>query len=591
MIDNNDKKEHVTPNRGVLKNLKSTYKYARNGKKYLFLFLLINIVMMVISVIMPVIAAKRLVVLTSSLFDKLLGLILLVFVIEIFRNITRYIYNYVYNKFYYDVRRNLQIELARETLKLTQEELNTNSSGIFIERINNDTDSLTDIFTTLIDYLISIIGNIGVLIAVFFINIYIGIAYVLFIAVIVLYNKYASNINYKNRREWKKSREKTGGFISEIVRGAKDIKILDAEESFLKKANMNLEETNKVSYKYQRTKAKLRLFGGSIRDLSDLGISILIYLSLVSGWLTIESAIVIYNYHGQLTWTADWIEQIYEIIKQFNLAANRIFGILEEEEFKKEKFGTKKLENFDGNIEFRNVYFSYEDDIPILKGLNLKINANETVGFVGASGAGKSTIFNLISALNKIKAGQILFDGVSIDELDKASIRGNLSVISQNAYIFNMSILDNLKIVKMDSTFEEIKEACRLACLDEFIESLPDKYDTIVGEGGVTLSGGQKQRLAIARALLLKTEILLFDEATSALDNETQTKIQEAISNLKGEYTILIIAHRLSTVIDSDKIYVIDDGRVEAVGNHDYLMENSKVYSKLYKKESEQVNK
>ena len=148
-----------------------------------------------------------------------------------------------------------------------------------------------------------------------------------------------------------------------------------------------------------------------------------------------------------------------------------------------------------------------------------------------------------------------------------------------------MSIMDNLKVVKMNSTEEEIKEACRLACLDDFIESLLDKYDTIVGEGGVTLSGGQKQRLAIARALLLKTEILLFDEATSTLDNETQTKIQEAINNLKGEYTILIIAHRLSTVIDSDKIFVIEDGKVESEGTHNYLIKHSNVYDRLYNKE------
>ena len=151
-----------------------------------------------------------------------------------------------------------------------------------------------------------------------------------------------------------------------------------------------------------------------------------------------------------------------------------------------------------------------------------------------------------------------------------------------------MSILDNLKIVKSDATLDEIKEVCHLASLDNFINSLPDKYDTIVGEGGVSLSGGQKQRLAIARALLLKTEILLFDEATSALDNETQSKIQEAIHNIKGEYTILMIAHRLSTVIDCDKIFVIDDGKVEAVGNHEYLLQNSKVYQKLYKKETEE---
>lgn len=584
----NLEKEKNAFNRSIWKNLKSTYKYAKKGKKYLFWFLFINFVLTIISVIIPVIIAKRMVALTSGLFEKLLGLVILIFIIEVLRNIIRYLYNYVYNKFYYDVRKNLQIELTRETLKLSQDELNHNSSGVFIERINNDTDNLTDIFTTLIDYIINIIGKIGILISVFLINIYLGFAYVAFIIIIITYNKFTSNINYRNRKDWKNNREKTSGFISEIVRGAKDIKILDSEESFLTKASEYMEETNKVSYKYQRSKAKLRMYGGSIKDICDLGINLLIYYLLISNGLTIEEAIIIFNYHNQLTWTADLIEQIYGILKQFNLAANRIFGILEESEFKIEKFGNRKLENFSGNIEFKDVFFSYQDDIPVLKGLNFQIKANETVGFVGYSGSGKTTIFNLISALNRKISGEILFDGVSIDELDKTSIRGNLSVISQNAYIFNMSIMDNLKIVKREATDEEVKEACHLAYLDDFIESLPEGYNTIVGEGGVSLSGGQKQRLAIARALLLKTEILLFDEATSALDNQTQMKIQKAIHNLKGEYTILMIAHRLSTVIDCDKIFVIDDGKVEAVGNHNYLLQNSKIYQQLYKKEAEE---
>ncbi len=584
----NLEKEKNAFNRSIWKNLKSTYKYAKKGKKYLFWFLFINFVLTIISVIIPVIIAKRMVALTSGLFEKLLGLVILIFIIEVLRNIIRYLYNYVYNKFYYDVRKNLQIELTRETLKLSQDELNHNSSGVFIERINNDTDNLTDIFTTLIDYIINIIGKIGILISVFLINIYLGFAYVAFIIIIITYNKFTSNINYRNRKDWKNNREKTSGFISEIVRGAKDIKILDSEESFLTKASEYMEETNKVSYKYQRSKAKLRMYGGSIKDICDLGINLLIYYLLISNGLTIEEAIIIFNYHNQLTWTADLIEQIYGILKQFNLAANRIFGILEESEFKIEKFENRKLENFSGNIEFKDVFFSYQDDIPVLKGLNFQIKANETVGFVGYSGSGKTTIFNLISALNRKISGEILFDGVSIDELDKTSIRGNLSVISQNAYIFNMSIMDNLKIVKREATDEEVKEACHLAYLDDFIESLPEGYNTIVGEGGVSLSGGQKQRLAIARALLLKTEILLFDEATSALDNQTQMKIQKAIHNLKGEYTILMIAHRLSTVIDCDKIFVIDDGKVEAVGNHNYLLQNSKIYQQLYKKEAEE---
>lgn len=571
--------------RGVLKNLKSTYKYAKSGRLYLYLFLFTQVVFTILAVVIPIITARRLVLLTSGVFDKLFVIFIIIFIMEISRNLTKYISSYAYNKFYYDVRRNLQIELTRETLKITQEELNTTSSGVFIERINNDTDSLTDVFASLINQVTTIIGNLGILVTIFFINKYIFLAYFSFIIIIIAFNRYSSNINYMNRKKLKKEREKTGGFISEIVRGSKDVKILNAEESFLKKADQYLKKASDMSYKYHMERAKYGAFSGTIRDTADLGIGILICVSLISKTLGIESALIIYSYHYQILYTADIIESIYEILKQFNLSANRIFGVLEEKEFNKEVFGNKKLKNFNGNIEFRNVSFSYEDNIPVLKDLSLKIDANQTVGFVGPSGAGKSTIFNLISAINKVDSGEILFDGINISELDKESIRGNLSVISQNAYIFNMSIMENLKIVKSNATNKEVKEACRLACLDDFIESLPNKYNTIVGEGGVTLSGGQRQRLAIARALLLKTEILLFDEATSALDNRTQSKIQEAISNLKGEYTILIIAHRLSTVINADKIFVIVDGAVEEEGTHSYLIKNSKTYNKLYDKE------
>lgn len=581
-----EEKSVKTQDRGLLKNLKSTYKYAKKGRKYLWLFLVINVLMTIISVVAPVLGAQRLLALTNNNFQKLLVFIVAIFALEIFRNICHLVYNYTYSKFYYDVRKNLQMELVRETLKITQHDLNNNSSGVFIERISGDTNSLTDIFTTLIDYIVSIIGNLGILVTVLFINWWLGLIYIFIIIVVIFYNKFASKINYKNRKEWKKSREKTGGFISEIVRGAKDVKILDAEESFLVKASEYMSETNKISYNYEITREVLRLLGGSLRDTGDLIISIFIFIFLSNGVLSIANAIIIYSYHNQLISTANWIEQIFEIVRQYNLSANRIFGILEENEFSKEHFGSKKLKKFEGNIEFKDVNFGYEENLPVLKGMNFKIKANETVGFVGPSGTGKTTIFNLISALERTEKGLITFDGVDINTLDKSSIRGNLSVISQNAYIFNMSIGDNLKVVKQNATEKEIKEACHLACLDDFIETLPNKYDTIVGEGGVTLSGGQKQRLAIARALLLKTEILLFDEATSALDNATQSKIQEAISNLKGEYTILIVAHRLSTVIDADRILVVNDGVIEASGSHKELLKKSKTYQELYEKEA-----
>ena len=248
------------------------------------------------------------------------------------------------------------------------------------------------------------------------------------------------------------------------------------------------------------------------------------------------------------------------------------------------------VKKLNGNIVFDKVSFSYDDEQSVLKNMSFEVEANKTVAFVGKSGAGKTTIFNLISKLYDADSGEIILDKYNIKDLDRDSIRGNLSIISQNPYIYNMSIRENLQIIKTDATEKDIKKACKMACLHDFVMTLKDGYDTIVGEGGVTLSGGQKQRLAIARAFLLKTKIILFDEATSALDNETQKEITKAIENMKGDYTVLIIAHRLSTVQNADKIFVIDNGKVVDSGTRNYLLKNCKVFKKLYETELEDEN-
>ena len=302
--------------------------------------------------------------------------------------------------------------------------------------------------------------------------------------------------------------------------------------------------------------------------------------------LTAAYALIIWQYHWRVIYLSDGIGDLLEVIKDFNLSATRVFEIISSPNFEKEKFGNKHIDKVEGNFEFKNVDFSYDSNATeVLHNLSFKVNANETVAFVGKSGAGKSTIFSLLAKMYDVDSGSITIDDVDIKELDKDTIRGNITIISQNPYIFNLSVKDNFKLVKANATDAEIKKACKMACLSDFIENLPNKYDTIIGEGGINLSGGQRQRLAIARALIQKTEIILFDEATSALDNETQSNIQKAIANMKGEYTLLMIAHRLSTIVNADRILFIENGHIIAEGTHKQLLKNCKSYKKLYESE------
>ena len=230
-------------------------------------------------------------------------------------------------------------------------------------------------------------------------------------------------------------------------------------------------------------------------------------------------------------------------------------------------------------------YRKEEDNV--LNGLTMNLQPNKKIAIVGKSGQGKSTIFNLLMRYFDTTIGKIKINGTDIKELTEESLRKNISIIRQNPYLFNQSILENFKMVKPNATLEEIRNVCKKAYIDDYIMSLPKKYNTIIGEGGINLSGGQKQRVAIARTLLKNSKVILFDEATSALDNESQEYIKKTIDDLVSTHTIIIVAHRLSTIMDSDIIYLIDKGKVSASGNHKELMKKSPLYNKLYNPEVE----
>ena len=569
----------------IFNYLKKTYQYAKQDKKYLFFFLIGSILLSVINVVAPLLSARQILYLTNEFWTQLFAVTLLIFGTEIFRNVCIHINNYFINKYFYSVKKNIQLDVSSKILQIQTGVLQANSSGTFIERAGNDTDTLSDIFIQGIDYLTYLISVIGVLFSILFLNTAIFFLYLLFVVLLFFAQKFAAKKIQEKNKIRKKKRDIASGFISELVRGAKDIKLLNAEKSFLNKTDQVIQELGEANYSWARTRSWFRFLNGDLRDLLDLGILLLGIYFITHKELEVATMLIILSYRGHIISISSNLEHFYDIIKQFELAAERIFEILEGEKYPKEVFGNKHISKIEGNIAFKNVFFGYEEDDMVLKNISFQIHPNETVSFVGKSGSGKSTIFNLISALYKPNAGEITFDGIPLNQLDKTSIRKNMSVISQNPYIFNMSIRENLTIIKEDLTEEEMIDACKMACLHDFIMTLKDGYDTIVGEGGVTLSGGQRQRLAIARALILKTEIILFDEATSALDNETQYEIQKSIQNMQGEYTILIIAHRLSTVINSDRLILIDNGSVAGEGTHQELLKNNPIYQKLYELE------
>ena len=567
-------------------NLKFVWQYAKDQKVKLIKYILCNFVVVIISVVVPIISANIIIYLTDSMFYQLLMMASVLCLLELLRNMLNYFSRYYSMIIFRESFIKIQTALGKNILRLENKIIDSNSSGVFIQRLTSDTSRLADIFNVLNLYLSRILINLGIFIAVFIISFRAFIYLIVMVIVLYLIERRRVRIYNSKDKEFRKQNEKVTGFVSEIVRGLRDIKMLHSEDSFSSELHSQVEELNQSRYLMMRVNNRYNCLRFCLQDIFHLGLIFLLVYLIMTGNLAVANGLVIHNYQGRVTSIIDILGILLQSIKDFNLSCSRVFAIMYSDQFSKEKFGSWHLDKVNGDFCFSHVNFHYDcNDKKVLDDLSFEVHANETVAFVGKSGAGKSTIFNLLCKMYDVDSGSITIDGVDISLLDKESIRGNITIISQSPYIFHLSIRENLRLVQPDMTEDEMINACKLACIHEFIMSLPDGYDTVVGEGGVNLSGGQRQRLAIARAFLQKTEIILFDEATSALDNETQREIQKAISNLQKDYTILIIAHRLSTIINSDRILFIEDGKIVGEGRHKELLKKCPSYRELYEAE------
>ena len=486
-----------------------------------------------------------------------------------------------------DIKAIMQQDMSRSLITADTNYINDKHTGKFISNLTYDVSLITNLVsTTILNLFKDSLTLIGLLSVMFYQNWKLSL---IAIIMIPLATFAAKNLGKRIGKVSTEAQLESGFFnthLIEIFKNHQLIKIFQQEENenskLTKIINKLRDKTKKIGFIFVRATPIME-------TLTGIMIAALIYFA---GKLVMSDELAVNNFFSFLAAMMLAYQPVRSLatlnmgISQGLSAASRILPIVDVENKIKEKDTVTKLLIEKGNIEFKNVIFKYEKgNTEVLKSVNLKIIGGEMNALVGHSGAGKSTILNLIPRFFDCSEGDILIDNQSIYNSSIFSLRNNISLVSQNTTLFDDTIKFNIKYANPNASDEEVISAAKNAFADEFIEKLPNKYDTIIGEDGVRLSGGEKQRLSIARAILKETPIILLDEATSSLDAETENKIQKGLSYLTKNKTTLVIAHRLSTILNSKKIFVIDNGKVVSEGSHDDLLKNSSVYKNFYEKQ------
>ncbi len=459
------------------------------------------------------------------------------------------------------------------------------SGGEIINRITNDTDSLSFTFGKMINMVSSIVTALVILVYVFFNSWIVGLILIAFLIILYFIIKKYTPLLKDAHKERKASQDTFTSIANESIRGIREIKTLGIKDQLITNAKKSIGDIFKISKKEINLETRFNIIVSFLKTTLEVGTFIVCIILLYYKQITLTFFIAMTYYIYRYMWFIECLNDFTQTYQKVSVSLDRVNEILENQKFNDVVFGNTDIKNMKGIIKFKDVSFSYPNEEKVLDDFNLIIEPNKKIAIVGASGQGKSTLFNLITRLFDANAGTISIDDVNILDISEECLRKNVSIIRQEPFIFNRTILENFKIIDENIKLKDVKKYVKEAYLDEYIESLPKKYDTLLGEGGVNLSGGQKQRLAIARTLAKNSKIILFDEATSALDNNSQEFIKKSIDNLVKNHTVVIVAHRLSTIIDADVIYVIDKGKVIASGTHNQLLTSCDYYKNLYKSE------
>ena len=487
-----------------------------------------------------------------------------------------------------EVKKKLQSDMTKSLIKADTQIIDKKHSGSFISNLTYDVTHITNLLShALLTLFKDSVTLVGLLFVMFTQNWKLALISLIMIPLAAIS---AKTLGKRVGKVTTQAQEKSGfltTYLVELFKNHKLIKIFQKESYENLRADRYLEQLKDKNKKIAIVFIRMSPI---METLTGIMIAILIFYS---GKLMMQNELEINNFFSFLAammlayQPVRSLSTLNMVLNQGLSAASRILPIIDNENKIKDIEEAKNLIFKNAEINFKNVKFSYSSNSEdkVLNGINLKFLGGQMTSLVGHSGAGKSTILNLIPRFYDISDGDITIDDQSIYKTKIESLRNNISLVSQETTLFDDTIKNNIKYANVDATDEEILKVAKLSYCDEFINLLPKKYDTIIGENGIRLSGGEKQRISIARAMMKKSSIILLDEATSSLDSEIESKIQEALSILTKNRTTIVIAHRLSTILNSNNIFVIDSGNVVASGNHDELLQNSKLYKNFYEKQ------
>lgn len=511
-----------------------------------------------------------------------IGILFLIAIIIAFvlNYIQVYILNYTSQRIVFNIRQDLYSHI--QSLSISY--FDKNPVGRLVTRVTNDTETLNEMYTeVLVNLFKDIFILAGIIIVMLKMNFKLALISFSLIPLILI-----ASIIFRNkiREVYRLGRiqlAKINSTLNENITGMKTIQIFKKEE----KISKHFDEINTAYLNTAKKQVNIHaVFRPSIEVIRSLGLAILIYYGsgqVISGYIEFGVLYAFIDYLQKFFQPIMDLTEKYNILQAAMASSERIFMILDEKDKIENTNNPVPINNLKGKIEFKNVWFAYEGENWVLKDVSFTIEPGEIVAFVGATGAGKSSIINLITRFYDIQKGEILIDGINIKEYDKYELRRHIGVVLQDVFLFTGTIKDNIRLSNYNISDEEIKKIARYVNAHHFIEKLPKQYDEPVMERGATLSAGERQLLAFARTLAFNPSILILDEATSSIDTETELLIQDALGKLIHGRTTIAVAHRLSTIQNSDKIIVLKNGVIKEMGNHQELLENEGIYYDLYK--------